>query len=143
MSQIGGSDIFGDLHVDNESRSLLQTTTKWAKLTGVIGIISSCLSLFGTITTIMNPGDSQAESLALRVALIFVIPLVIVVIILYVFMLRFAASTEAGLSNMNQGMFNQGINFLKMCFKSFGVVIIVVIALFLIALIAVGIGASM
>ena len=72
----------------------------------------------------------------------FIIPIVIVLIILNIFLLRFAASTAGSLDNMDQGTFNQGINFLKMYFKTLGIIIIVIIGFVLIVLIAYMIGST-
>jgi hypothetical protein len=141
MSQIGTSDIFSDLHVDSESKSLLQTTTKWAKITAIIGLISAALTLVTTLTGIAK-AENQLVGMMMSGSMFFIIPVVIVMIILNIFLLRFAASTAGSLDNMDQGTFNQGINFLKMYFKTLGIIIIVIIGFVLIVLIAYMIGSA-
>jgi hypothetical protein len=141
MNQIGTSDIFSDLHVDSESKSLLQTTAKWARVTAIIGLISAVLTLVTTFTGIAK-AENQLMGMMMSGSMFFIIPVVIVLIILNIFLLRFAASTAGSLDNMDQGTFNQGINFLKMYFKTLGIIIIVIIGFVLIVLIAYMIGSA-
>lgn len=141
MDQIGTSDIFSDLHVDAESKTVLQTTTKWARLTAIVGIISAALTLITTVSGIAKTGGKFMGAF-MSAGLFFVIPVVIVLIILNIFLLRFAASTSDSLQNTEQGTFNQGINFLKLYFKTLGIIIIVLIGFVLIMMIAVGIGSA-
>jgi hypothetical protein len=141
MSQIGTSDIFSDLNVDAESKSVLQTTAKWAKVTAIIGIISAALTLITTFTGIAK-AENQLVGMFMSGSAFLIVPVVIVLIILNIFLLRFAASTAGSLENMDQGTFNQGINFLKMYFKTLGIIIIVMIGFVLIVMIAFGIGTA-
>jgi hypothetical protein len=141
MDQIGTSDIFSDLRVDNESKAILLTTTKWAKITAIIGIVSASLTLLTTITGIARTNNKLFGMMASG-SLFFIIPIVIVLIILNIFLLRFATSTAASLQNMEQGLFNQGANFLRTYFKMLGIIIIVLLSFVLIVIIAFGIGAA-
>lgn len=144
MNQIGGSDIFGDLNVDTESKSLLQTITKWARLAALVGLISAGLSLVSSISGISKSqatGD-QITNLLMRTSLLVVIPMAIALIIMNIFLLRFAVSTGASLQSLSQAAFNMGINFLKLYFKTLGVIIIIFIGLLIVLLIAFALGAA-
>ena len=142
MDQIGGSDIFGDLNVDGEAKTILQSTIKWAKIAAIVGLISAGLMLFISLSNIIRYSGSQLLSLATRVTLIFIIPVSIAMVVLNILLVRFAASTTGGLDNNNQTAFNQGTGFLKMYFKALGVIIIVVICLVVVLMIAFALGAA-
>jgi hypothetical protein len=142
MEQIGTSDIFSDLHVDTESKSILQTTTKWAKIAAVIGLISATLTLITTVTGIAKAGANPLLGMFASASLFFIIPIVIVLVIINIFLLRFSTSTAASLENTDQNAFNQGISFLKLYFKTVGIVIIVLIGFVLIVLIAAALGTA-
>lgn len=141
MDQTGTSDIFSDLHVDTESRSLLQATTKWARITAIIGIVSAVVTLLTTVFG-LSAGGNQLMTAFMSGSLIVIIPMVIVIVILNIFLYRFSHSTATSLSTMDQNSFNQGISHLRTYFKILGIVIIVLIGFVLIVIIAFGLGAA-
>jgi hypothetical protein len=142
MNQIGGSDIFGDLNVDAEAKSTLQSIVKWAKIAAIVGLISAALMILVSVSSIVKSSGGQVLSGIMRATLIFIIPVAIAMLVLNIFLVRFAASTGGGIENANQSVFNQGIGLLKMYFKSLGVIIIVVICLVVVAMIAFALGAA-
>lgn len=50
-------------------------------------------------------------------------------VVLYIFLLRFANSTAAGVNTENQDEFNYGISNLKLYFKTIGILLIIGISL--------------
>lgn len=140
MDQIGSSDLFSDLQVDAESKSILQTTVKWAKISAIIGLVSVAILLITSLSGMVKAGNNPFLEMFSSVGLFFIIPIAIVMVIIYIFLLRFATSTAQGMLSADQGIFNQGISFLKLYFKTVGIVIIVLIAFVLIVLIAAGLG---
>jgi hypothetical protein len=144
MSQIGGSDIFGDLSVDPEAKHILQSITKWARLSAIVGLVSALLSLVSSVNGIIKytaSGD-EVTNLVMRISLLFIIPFAVGLIVTNIFLLRFALSTGAGLQNLSQTAFNMGINFLKMYFKTLGIIIIIALGLVLVMIIAFALGAA-
>lgn len=142
MDQIGGSDIFGDLNIGGEAKHILQSIIKWAKVTAIVGLLSAGLMLITSLTSIIKYSGSEILSFATRATLIFVIPVSIAILVLNIFLVRFATSTGGGLENNNQTAFNQGTGFLKMYFKTLGIIIIVVMCLVVLAMIAFALGAA-
>jgi hypothetical protein len=142
MDQIGGSDIFGDLNVDREAQHILKSIIKWAKVAAIVGLISAGLLLIMSLSSIIRYSGTQVLSFVTRVTLIFTIPVSIAILTLNIFLVRFATSTGGGLENTNQTAFNQGTGFLKMYFKTLGVIIIVIICLVVVAMIAFALGAA-
>jgi hypothetical protein len=144
MNQIGGSDIFGDLGVDAEAKNTLQSITKWARLSAIVGLLSAALSLVSAISGISKStvsGD-QITNMLMRTSLLVVIPLAIAMVVMNIFLLRFATSTSGSLQDLRQAAFNMGISFLKMYFKTLGIIIIIAIGLLIVLLIAFALGAA-
>jgi hypothetical protein len=144
MNQIGGSDIFGDLNVDAEAKHTLQSVVKWARLSAIVGLISAGLSLVSSINGIIKYtviGD-EITNLVMRISLLFIIPFAVGLVVVNIFLLRFALSTGASFQNASQAAFNMGINFLKMYFKTLGIIIIIAIGLIIVMIIAFALGAA-
>lgn len=144
MFQTSSSNIFGDLNIDPEARSLLDTIVRWARIAAVAGLISAGITLIAAFIGIVESGKSGSTALAImtRASLMLVIPLAIGMIALNIFLVRFASSAGEGMQGNNQGLFNQGIKFLQLYFKTMGIIIIIAIALLILMFIAFAIGAG-
>lgn len=117
-----------NLNLDSEGRSLLKTTIVWAKIVAIIAFVQAGISL---ATSFM--GKSNSIQMAGSVSLtIFII---LISVLLNIFLYRFAQKTGDALSSSNQQSFIDGISSLRNYFKIFGIVIIVLMSLFIIAVI--------
>jgi hypothetical protein len=144
MDQIGGSDLFTDLKVDAKSASLLKSAAKWGKISAIISLVNCFITLSALVFAAVkgSGGDLSLIGFELGTLIIFILPFLTVLVVLSIFLLRFAASTTASLETLKQDVFNQAVNFLKNYFKTLGVAIIVGICIAIVAFIAFGIGAS-
>jgi len=117
-----------NLSLDQEAKSLLKTTTVWAKIVAIIAFVEAGLNLVSSFI-----GSSNA----IQVAGAFFASLigVLVTVLLNIFLYRFAQKTNDALASSNQQSFIDGINNLRNYFKVLGILLIIVMSLFIIVMI--------
>jgi hypothetical protein len=140
MEQNTSADLF-DLHVDHESSSYLGETAKWAKFLAILGFIFCGLFVLGGLFagSILSGamgrfgGDSSRIS---GVALSFIY---ILGALLYFFpclyLFNFASKMQVALRNNDQQQMTQSFKNLKSCYKFVGILMIVILAFYALALI--------
>ena len=140
MNPFSSSEIFGEVQVDAEAKSLLKTTTTWARIVAIIGLLSAT----GTLVTTLFGSQRANNPLAsyMSATLFMIIPFVIAVVILNLFLLRFATTTAESLEHSDQTTFNRGISFLRMYLKTLGILIIILIGLCILIFIAFALGTA-
>ena len=112
-------DNFFNINIDHEAHQYLKTASFWARFIAIIGFIGAGISLVNIIMT----GAANIFS---------IIPAIIgiaVAVVLNTFLIRFANKMSIGLSTMNIGDFEEGTNQLRAYFKTFGIILIVVLAI--------------
>ncbi len=136
-----------DLQINEESKQLLLTITKWARIIAILAFISPAISVIKVIIPASRTGNADMIGYQLGGSIVGILVVSIVSIILNVFLYRFATSTAESLQTMSQESFNKGANNMRLYFKMLGILIIVALSLavlfIFIMLIAVGIGAGM
>jgi hypothetical protein len=129
------------LRINNSIKENLITAAKWARFLAVIGFIFTGLMGIASLVLVVT---AMSSGMGLLVLLAFVyVGLTIVMIFPALYLIRFAGSTEKGLSSNKQGEFDYGIQNLKSLFKFTGIYTIVFIALYVIYIVVlaqVGIG---
>lgn len=122
------------LKISNSIKENLITTAKWARFLAIVGFIFvgilGIASLFLVVTSL-----ASGYGPLIFVSLIYVI-LTIVMLFPALYLIRFAVATEKGLNSNKQGEFDYAIENMKSLFKFSGIYTIVMIALYVVYIIA-------
>ena len=117
-----------NLSLDQEAKSLLKTTTVWAKIVAIIAFVEAGVNLvssfFGGSNAVQVAGAFFASLIG-----------VLITVLLNIFLYRFAQKTNDALASSNQQSFIDGINNLRNYFKILGILLIIVMSLFIIVMI--------
>lgn len=141
--------LFNALEIDQTGKINLAEAAKWAKFMGIIGMIMLVLMVLGGIA-FMTVGSQMLESsqmpgMPLGGAAFGIVYIIIAALYFYPTwtLLKFGSQTRAGIKSDNQLLFNQGLNNLKNCFKFVGILTVIVIAIYVLVMIAFAVGAGM
>jgi len=130
------------IEIGEEALQNLNNTRKWTMFLAIIGFIF--LGLFivigiiaGTFLTAFNTGE---KSLGIPESLMFVIFFVLVVIIYFPlhFLFRFSKHTSKAVSTNDKQELHKAFKNLKFYFAYLGILIIIVLILYIVALVLVG-----
>jgi magnesium-transporting ATPase (P-type) len=140
MENILADDSMLELQIDSSSRESLENGSWWAKLIGIISIVTIVVVLCA-LAFFLQPLMSQFEySLGLSGATAIIWAIIAVVsIITGVFLsllMSFAIKTNRGVKEMNQDMLEKGISSLKVYLIVLGVFAVLSLVLSLIGLFA-------
>ena len=123
-----------NLIITDSVKSFMLETTRWAKFLSIIGFIGIGLMLIGAIFIIgvgsQFRGGSQIGILAVvyfAMAVLYFFP------ILYLY--RFSVNVRDGLLRLGQGEFDAGMENLKSMFKFMGILMIVLLSFYILALV--------
>lgn len=149
QNQPFGKSILSGLEVDQNVKISLAEAAKWAKFMGIIGMVMIALMVFGGIA-MMAMGSlflnqmPETQNMPFSPGLFGII--YIVAALLYIYptwtLLKFGSQTRTGIKYENQIQFNQGLKNLMHCFKFVGILTIIMIAIYVIAIIAIAVGAG-
>lgn len=140
-----------DLQIDHQSNNFLSEAAKWGKFLAIMGFIfcglMAIFALFaGTLLASMMPGmgSSEGATAALGGGFVTVIYLILALIYFFpcLYLFNFSAKMQVALRSNQQDMLNTSFRNLKSCFKFMGILTIVILSFWILALI-VGIGAGM
>ncbi len=141
-----------DIIVDSTAAAHLRETAMWAKLLAVVGIVLSVLiallGLFaGTMLATMTRkfgGDSSASLGALGSGMISIFYLFIAAVYFFLslFLFRFAVKMKQALLTSDQEFFNGSLLNLKLVYRIMGIIMIIYLSFFALALLAV-VGAAL
>ena len=144
-----------DLHIfegglDERSKAYLLETTRWTRFLSIIGFIfigfmlilallmltmgsyfSSEFSGFGSLGGYFGVGLGLAYIL---IAVLYLIPILS--------LLKFSTNMKAGINTNNAELITEGFRHQKNLFKFFGIMTIIVIALYLLIFVLAGLGAA-
>jgi len=136
-NQQTNSSLFG-LQLNTVSKNSLITIAQWATIIAVVSTVSSVISLIEAITA--RPKVVNIEGFSYDVEqstggnmVGAVIGLIIVFLINY-FLYMFGKKTKKAIENIDQGDLNSGFSNLKAYFQITGILLIIVLVFFLIAL---------
>lgn len=142
--------LFNNLEIDQIGKINLAEAAKWAKFMGIIGMIMLVLMILGalvfmTIGSDMFSTASPVPGMGFGAGFIGIIYLVVAGLYFYPTwtLLKFGTQTRLGIKNENQAQFNDGLRNLKNCFKFVGILTVIIIAIYVLAIIAVAVGAGM
>ena len=126
-----------DLAIDEESRSHLFETCKWAKLLSVMGIILSALMVLGgLIFSLVGSTFTSGMGLGAFGSFIGLIYLGLGALYFYPSwkLMRFSGNMPAALRKNDQSLVTEAFGNLKSCFKFWGIMTLVIIGLYIVAM---------
>lgn len=144
MENNSTNDISLNLSIDDTAASHLRTAATWAKIIAIGGFIGIVLGVIRQIKLLTRTGFVPgAEGIGQGFSLLFAVIFYIIAIIIYLYLLRFANLTKAGITTLEQGLFNGGIDNLRSFFKLLGIIMIIALAICFLGFLAVLAGAAM
>lgn len=155
MEQTSNSSLFS-LSIDPVTKAHLFETAKWARFLSILGMILIVLSLLGVLffTYTMSSmsgtttndfegsfGPSIFSSFGVGIAVLYIIIFVIWFFPL-LFLLRFANKMKASLVANDQKALNDSFQNLKACFRFIGIITIIILVIYALALVFGVLGAA-
>lgn len=144
--------LFG-MTIDPPIKSHLSETARWAQFLGILGIILSVLCVLGGIAmvTIINTTSNEFSSgyestypgsMNLVGSMGMIVYLVSALMIFFpsLFMMRFAGKMKGALLANDQPLLTSSFQNLKLLFRFWGIMAIIVIAFYILLFVAIGSG---
>lgn len=140
------STLFNGLEVNATGKEYVAEACKWAKFLGIIGFILLGLMVLGGLG-VMTSGSAMLRSSGIPIGggvmgLIYIIGAA-----LYFFpsfyLYKFGATAKKAIQTESQAHLTEGLGYLKSFFKFSGILTIVIIAFYIIVIVALGMGAAM
>jgi hypothetical protein len=140
MEQQNPESSLFDLKVDENTKEQLRGLSKWTMIVVITTIISLVLSLIQALMVkkdTIEYGSYRLQSQKSPNIGSVIISLIISGLLAYL-LYQFSVSTKKGVDNMSQEDLNKGLGSLKSYFMVYGIIIIIVMAIVLVALLIVG-----
>jgi hypothetical protein len=142
------SNLF-ELQVDHQSNAYLRETAKWAKFLSIIGFIGCALIILvgifaGSVmaTTMGELGGGFGSGMGVVMAVVYIL-FALLAFFPYLYLYRFANQMQVALRNNDQAALTTSFGNLKSCFKFVGILTIIVLAFYALALVFGVLGATM
>jgi len=134
-------DLFSGLQIDHENNSYLSEIARWGKFLSIVGFVFTGLGAIGLLFSLF--GGSTYQSIYAPVWQRSIFPLLMVVMILLYFfpclyLFNFSTKMKLALRTDDQLYMTTAFKNLKSCFKFVGIFTIVMLAIYLIVIIALG-----
>ena len=140
-----------DLHLDQQSVNYLSETARWSRLLSIIGFIYCGLMaivglFFGSMMSrMMMPGMGGTDTALAGVGTAFLSFFIILMSLIFFFpayyLYSFSSKMRRALRNNDQAVLTDSLKNLKSFFKFYGIIVIVVLSIYALALISAIIGA--
>ena len=138
-----------DLRFDENVKQNLRAAATWGGIAAVISIIGSALGLINYFVQAGKPKTNRFEGFQeMRVQtnnsnnIVSVIITLLIAIFLFYFLNQFAKTTKAGIDGNNPQQVSQGLGSLSSYFKIIGVLLIICIVIFGLAILVIGMGSK-
>lgn len=140
MEENFAPDIFL-LQVDNGNIPYLKEAAKWAKFLAIMGFIFCGIMLIAALFagTILSSSLSQVETSSQESSLfnklsggitVVYILLALIFFIPYLFLFNFASKMQTALRNNDQINLNTSFKNLKLCFKFWGILLVIILCFY-------------
>lgn len=130
---------FTNFSFSPESRAYLVTSAKWAKIIGLVGLISVGLGALGMLAFLImgglfygSTGGNNTMEFIMGIYLILLLVILIISAIPFYMLYRFATETNASLIEFKGVPLHKGITYLKSFFKTIVLLTLTLIAFYLI-----------
>ncbi|HEY4966239.1 MAG TPA: DUF5362 family protein [Puia sp.] len=140
-----------DLHLDQQSANYLSEAARWGRLLSIVGFIycglmAVCGLFLGSMMTRMmssSIGGTDAVISGVGTAFIsfFIILMALILFFPAYYLFNFSSKVRRALRNNDQAVLADSLKNLKSYFKFFGILIIIVLSFYALALISAIIGA--
>lgn len=140
MENNPNSSIF-EFNLDEESRSNLSSLTQWINLNAITGLISAGVSVIAFVVT-LNRLSSFGSTAAAGPGISGMVLGLAISLLLNILLLMSATNLKKGLDNSSQFHFTTGLTKLATYFKVVGILAIVAITFFTLALVVVMVAAG-
>ncbi len=139
QTEASSDDVFG-LAIDAHSRELLRTSATWAKIIAIVSFVSAGVSV---LSAVIKSTSMSENVVAMAAPIVGSLITAAITVALNLFLLRFASNISDSLSNMNQQQFNNGASNLRIYFKFIGILIIIFLSFFVLAMLFFFMGAGL
>jgi hypothetical protein len=134
MENLQDTSIF-EFNIDEETKSHLNGIAQWAKVNAIVGFVALGISV---ITTFIGIGKisslSGSGSAFVGSAMLGIFISVIISLLLNITLISAASYLKKAVENTDQGSFEAGITKLAAYFKILGILFIIVLVIFVLAL---------
>lgn len=140
-----------DLHLDQQSINYLSEAARWGRLLSIVGfiycaIMAACGLFLGSyMTRMMTSGIGGTEAAASGPGSIFLSSIVILIALIQFFpayyLFNFSAKIRRAIQNNDQAVLTDSLKNLKSFFKFWGILVIIFISIYALALVSAIIGA--
>jgi len=139
-----------DLHLDQQSVNYLNETARWSRLLSIIGFIYCGLMVifglfFGSMMTRMMSGmsgtDAGFTTFGGAFLSFFVILMALILFFPAYYLFNFSSKVRRALQNNDQAVLTDSLKNLKSFFKFYGILVIIFLSIYALALISAVIGA--
>lgn len=137
--------LFNGLEVNATGKEYITEASKWAKFLGILGFISLGLMILGGLT-IMTSGSAMLRASGMPIGggvigLIYLVGALLFFFPAY-YLYKFGAVSRKAMQTGSIADLNAGLGYMKSYFKFSGILAIVIIAFYIIAIVALGMGAA-
>jgi Family of unknown function (DUF5362) len=129
------SDFSNQLNLTEEAKSFLNETRKWTKFLSIVGFVFAGLLVvlglfFGTIINRLTGGMNIPSAMPMAaVGIVYIIIAVIYAIPIF-YLYKFSTNMDSALKTNNVEDLTQSFSYLKSHYKFFGIVTILMVALY-------------
>jgi len=136
-----------DLHLDQQSVNYLGETARWCKLLSIFGFIYCGIMVlvglfFGSlVSSMMMPGMGSADKVGGAFMSSFIILMALILFFPAYYLFNFSSKVRRALRNNDQEVLTDSLKNLKSFFKFNGIIVIIILSLYALALVSAIIGA--
>lgn len=135
MDQLNDNTIFDEFSVDGEIKSNLADISRWASINAIVGFVSLGLSIISFIITMGRLSEYGASSSGAAGGGIFSLIIgAAISLLLNITLLQAASNLKKGIEGTDQTVFGIGLTKLATYFRIVGVLTIIVLAIFVLAI---------
>jgi len=142
-----------ELQVDQRAQFLLRETSRWAKFLSIVGFVLCVMFVligifFGRIFSTMGqqynttPSPVPAEMMGIMMTIIYVI-IAIIYFFPCLFLFKFSTRMQIALRSNDQNLLTASLTSLKSYFRFVGILTIIAVSFWVLALVLGGLGAVM
>lgn len=134
MDQLNDKTIFDEFSVDGEVKSNLADISRWANINAIVGFVSLGLSVISYIISFGRLSEYGVSSSAAGGGFVSVLIGAAISLLLNITLLQAASNLKKGIEGTDQTVFGIGLTKLATYFRIVGVLTIIVLAIFVLAI---------
>jgi hypothetical protein len=132
-NQIQQEELF-DVEIDATAKSLINDIATWAKIVAVSAFVSYGLSLVVAVMSKSEIESGFAASAGKASQIASALVGAVIGVIINIFLFKFAVEAKHGVEHMDQGRLESGFNNLRIYVKILGILLIIALVFFVLAL---------